>query len=153
MKPTVYMLIGLPGSGKSTWTNNYKSDKTIITLSTDDVIALRAELRGVTYDEAFADSIEYATKLVARWADECRQHDTDVIWDQTNLTKASRAKKLRQLPNHRKVAVVFLADEATLKERRANRPGKTIPQHVLRTMKLELPSTEEGFDEIIYINA
>ena len=55
--------------------------------------------------------------------------------------------------NHRKVAVVFQADAETLQQRRANRPGKTIPQHVLNHMKLEMPSLDEGFDEIILVNA
>lgn len=155
MQPTLYMLIGLPGSGKSTWTNKLFELEALdaLILSTDNYVQAWADEEGSTYDEVFDKAIRSATSQLDFWVRHCKKFNISAVWDQTNLTAKSRAKKLRQLPNHRKVAVVFQADAETLQQRRANRPGKTIPQHVLDHMKLEMPSLDEGFDEIILVNA
>ena len=154
MQPTLYMLIGLPGSGKSTWTNKLFETESLdaIVLSTDHYVQAWADDEGSTYDEVFDKAIRSATSQLGVWVRHCKKFNISAVWDQTNLTAKSRAKKLQQLPNHRKVAVVFQADTETLQQRRANRPGKTIPQHVLNYMKLEMPSLDEGFDEIILVN-
>jgi len=83
----------------------------------------------------------------------CQANNKDVIWDQTNLTAKSRAAKLKMLPDYYKIAVVFKTPDAEEHARRlASRPGKSIPEGVLRSMaaNLELPTEAEGFQEIWY---
>ena len=79
----------------------------------------------------------------------------DVIWDQTNVTAKTRGKKLNRVPAHyEKVAVYFVTPaDAELKQRLANRPGKTIPANIVMGMvsQLEMPTAEEGFDRIIVV--
>ena len=79
----------------------------------------------------------------------------DIVWDQTNLVPKSRANKLAQIPkNYRKVAVYFTTpDTKELDRRLANRPGKTIPAHVITSMvsQLQPPTAAEGFDEVITV--
>ena len=75
----------------------------------------------------------------------------DIIWDQTSTTQASRAKKLRMLPDYWPIAVVFATPAvAVLKKRLDNRPGKDIPWEVVKGMidNFEYPTTDEGFKEI-----
>jgi predicted kinase len=148
-KPTLLMLIGLPGTGKSTWFNDYLNlEENYYVLSTDMYIESAAHNENTTYDEAFDKHIKQATKELevdVKYVRDCR---ADAVWDQTNLTVASRAKKLAKLPNHKKIAVVFECDEVEHVRRLASRPGKTIPQHVLNNMRLERPTKDEGFDEI-----
>ena len=53
---TVYVLIGLPGSGKSTFRDKHiAANPTIefVTCSTDDLIEEFAAKEGITYDQAF----------------------------------------------------------------------------------------------------
>ena len=79
----------------------------------------------------------------------------DIVLDQTNLTKKSRARKMAQLPRaYKKYAVFFpVPEEVEWKRRLSARPGKCIPQSVLDDMQrgLELPSVAEGFDEVMVI--
>jgi len=152
--PTLYMLIGIPGSGKSTWLAKQAFDwtKTRI-ISTDNIIERRAREQGKTYSEVFQKEIKGATHQMNRDLKQAIASGDDVVWDQTNLTKKSRASKLSEIPDsYRKIAVFFSTpDDAELKRRLASRPGKTIPANVVLGMRsqLERPSKAEGFDEIV----
>lgn len=152
--PTLYMLIGIPGSGKSTWLAKQAFDwtKTRI-ISTDNIIERRAQEQGKTYSEVFQKEIKGATHQMNRDLKQAIAAGDDIVWDQTNLTKKSRANKLSEIPDsYRKVAVFFSTpDDAELKRRLASRPGKTIPANVVLGMRsqLERPSKAEGFDEIV----
>jgi tRNA uridine 5-carbamoylmethylation protein Kti12 len=76
----------------------------------------------------------------------------NIIWDQTNLTHGSRAKKLKEIPSsqYEKIAVVFMTPP-DLDARLASRPGKTIPMNVIKQMlgSFEMPTLHEGFSKII----
>jgi len=85
----------------------------------------------------------------------CQANKKDLIWDQTSTTIATRAKKIRMLPEYYKIAVVFRTPEtAELQKRLASRPGKNIPWDVVSKMAQQLeaepPQLDEGFDEIWY---
>jgi gluconate kinase len=55
------------------------------------------------------------------------------------------------LQDYRMIAVVFKIPDVEELERRLNsRPGKHIPNHVMKSMinGFQMPTVEEGFDEI-----
>lgn len=156
-RPVVWMLVGVPCSGKSTWIQNANLEKgrgrdTTI-LSTDNYIEQKAKERGLTYNEVFHDVIKEADRKM--WDDLRYAIDNghNIIWDQTNLNRKSRAKKLIMIPiTHHKIAVVFPTPDAeTLNIRLNNRFGKNIPWVVMMDMihSFAFPSIDEGFDEII----
>lgn len=152
--PTVYMLIGVPGSGKSTWLSKQDVSNAVI-LSTDNYIEHFARLNDTTYTEIFQKVIGEATRLMQEDLRAAIRDQKDIYWDQTNLRAKGRAGKLAQIPRTwERVAVFFPtpADEE-LKRRLAARPGKTIPANVVLGMRsqLEPPTESEGFDNIITV--
>ena len=149
--PTLYMLVGVPGSGKSTWISNqnWTGDCTIV--SSDRFIDDEAARLGKTYNDIFNDYVKIATKLMENHVAVAQANNINIIWDQTNVSVKSRAKKLAMLPNYEKIAVVFKTpDEAELTRRLASRPGKSIPDIAMRSMidNFEMPTEDEGFKEI-----
>jgi predicted kinase len=153
--PRVYMLIGVPGSGKSTWCAGQSLTENFTVVSSDRYIDEEATRQGKTYNDVFADYIKVATKMMENHALVAQANGLDIIWDQTNTSARSRKAKLAPLTNYEKVAVVFKTPEVEELTRRLNsRPGKVIPAHVMEKMiaGLELPTTEEGFTEILYVD-
>lgn len=148
--PTLYMLVGVPGSGKSTWINTVEFDATVI--STDNYIENVARYQNITYNEAFKDHIKNAEKLMYEDLGWAIEYNTNIVWDQTNISSKTRKKKLNLVPSHyNKIAVMFETPADDELERRLNsRHGKTIPPHVMDGMieMLEQPTLEEGFDEV-----
>lgn len=151
------MLIGVPGSGKSTWIQNQFEDvvKELTThvASTDDYIEYIAKSQWKTYDEVFKDNIKEAEKRMYKNVASAVEDEYDIIWDQTNLTRKSRAKKLIMIPDHYiKIAQFFPVPEMNeLARRIESRPGKTIPAKVLQSMieNIEFPCVSEGFHQIV----
>lgn len=152
--PILYMMVGVPGVGKSTWIKqqDWARDE-IAVISTDNIVEQYAEQKGRTYNEVFKEFMPAAVKLMASQVEQARDQGLNIIWDQTSTTKASRAKKLRMLPEYHAIAVVFLTpDRSELDVRLSGRPGKHIPKNVVDSMiaGFEMP-TEEEFDEIWFV--
>jgi len=144
------MLIGIPASGKTTWTRDYHPS--IGYASTDKYIEQVAAEKGLSYNDVFKDTITEATSRMLDEVEEYVRNGTHFVWDQTNMSKKSRAKKLKMLTGYSVVAVVFnVPEEKELAKRLASRPGKTIPQYVLDSMikSYEAPSLDEGFTKIM----
>jgi predicted kinase len=151
--PQCYQLVGVPGSGKSTWIRNQDWVLGLTVVSTDAFVEDYARAQGKTYSEVFTDYMPTAVDLMAEQVVRARELEHTVIWDQTSTTVASRAKKFRMLPDYEHIAVVFRTPEhKELMRRLMSRPGKDIPDHVIASMiaSWEEPTEEEGFKEIWY---
>ena len=154
MKPKAYILVGVPGSGKSTWVKNQEWAKDCAYISTDMWVDMEAERVGKTYSEIFSEYMPHAVKLMANHVELAREKGIDIIWDQTSTTIAARRKKFNMLPTYEMIAVVFATPEKEeLARRLANRPGKIIPSYVSNSMQAgwEEPTEAEGFTNIIYV--
>lgn len=149
LSPHVIILIGPPGSGKTSWIIKHRQDQIII--STDNLIEAWASERGLTYSEAWASAplgdIEKQMKAEYRAA---LLEDKNIIVDRTNMSKKIRHKLLCHVPTHyKKYAVLFEVDRKELDRRLLLRPGKHISAFVMASMmaRYEEPTKEE-FDEV-----
>ena len=151
--PKCYQLIGVPGSGKSTWASTQEWSEGIVYVSTDIWVEDFAKRMGKTYSEVFTEYMPTAVNLMADHVVKAREQSRDIIWDQTSTTIKSRERKFRMLPDYEHIAIVFQTpDEEEHQRRLATRPGKVIPEAVLFDMvwNFEMPSEDEGFKEIWY---
>lgn len=149
------MLIGVPGSGKSTWVKNQNWMSDCVYVSTDEFVENYAKECGLSYSEVFDDYMPRAVELMTDRVIWARALNKDIIWDQTSCTVSTRAKKFRMLPEYYNIAVVFKTPPASeLMRRLASRPGKNIPWEIVSDMaqklKTQPPTKEEGFHEIWY---
>jgi predicted kinase len=146
-----YQLVGVPASGKSTWIKNQEWSNDCVVVSTDEFVEAYAKEVGSTYSEVFDEYMPTAVKLMADQVIQAREADKDIIWDQTSTGVKARARKFNMLPDYEHIAIVFKTPEADeLARRLASRPGKSIPDHVVRSMidNFEMPSLDEGFTQV-----
>ena len=145
------MLVGVPTAGKSTFSNDPKY-KDYIRVSSDDILQEVAKERQQSYNTVFKGNIRFAQIAMMKVLRKAIEDGKSIIWDQTNTSKKQRKEKLKHIPAHyKKTAVYFIVDLKTALQRNTQRPGKVIPPEVLEKMikEYELPTLEEGFDEII----
>lgn len=152
--PKCYQLIGVPGAGKSTWIKNQDWAKDCVIVSTDAWVDREAERVGKTYNEVFHDYMPKAVEMMCIQVENARDKGLDIIWDQTSVSVKSRKKKFNMLRDYEHIAVVFTTPEMDeLKRRLDSRPGKNIPDHVMKSMmdNFDMPTTDEGFSEIVVL--
>jgi predicted kinase len=152
--PKLYVLVGVPGSGKSTWIKDQIWALGLTIVSTDAFVEDYARAQGKTYSEVFTDYMPTAVNLMAEQVVFAREHGHDIIWDQTSTTIASRARKFNMLPDYYAIAVVFRTPSRDeLDVRLSGRPGKHIPKTVIDDMikNWDEPELDEGFQEIWHV--
>lgn len=140
-RPIVYVMIGAPASGKSTYAQNLQGR----IVSSD---AIRAELYG---DESIQGNSADVFKVFYNKARAELAKGNDIILDATNLTIKNRKNVFNNLKgyNCKYIAVVCSSSLETLLERNKNR-FRVVPENVVARMykSFQEPSYEEGFDEI-----
>ncbi len=149
--PKCYQLVGVPGSGKSTWIKNQDWSSDCVVVSTDEFVEAHAQAVGKTYSEVFDEYMPTAVKLMADKVVDAREAGKDIIWDQTSTSVTARARKFNMLLDYEHIAVVFKTPEPEeLSRRLASRPGKDIPEHVMHSMidNFEMPTLDEGFVQV-----
>jgi predicted kinase len=111
-----------------------------------------AKANNKTYNEVFDDVIGEATTRMYKDLELAIQLGKSIIWDQTNVSRKSRMKKLKKIPDtYTKTAVVLpiTLEEAVI--RNSQRANKFIPRSVITRMyhQFEMPTEDEGFDVIM----
>jgi heterogeneous nuclear ribonucleoprotein U-like protein 1 len=158
VRPTIHILVGLPGSGKSTWrAKHIAANPTAdpVTVSTDDMIDEYATEHGLTYSEAWdkvnMSSLNTRFKYLLRDAVKAGRN---IIVDRTNMGAKARREILKEVTEtYTSHAVIFVVTDEVLVERlktRAETTGKVIPEFVIKSMagRYVRPTREEGFDTI-----
>lgn len=133
-EPALYLLMGLPASGKTTFCQNRWRSMNPISL---DAVRTRANEQ-LLIDDAFS------------------QHVSLTI-DNTNVTRAERAKYIVQAKEHgyKVEGYYFQSVIADCLERNAGRQGTThVPDVAIlsKSKQMELPSYGEGFDRLWYVS-
>lgn len=145
------MLIGIPGSGKSFWAENYvKKHSNYIIHSSD---ALRKELYDDEEDQTHNEELFVELHKRIR-KDLLAGHS--VIYDATNLSKKKRIHFFNTLPRctkhiHKK-CVLFMTGVNDCIVRNQLR-DRYVPDIVIRRMHKTFcpPAYDEGFDEIVLV--
>lgn len=160
MKPTCYVMVGLPASGKSTRVQQLcDMDPDVFVYSTDRFIEDAASHFGTTYDAAFRDNIDSATAAMNQYLDAAISDKQNVVWDQTNLGVKKRSKiinRMKQVGYAVECECVLppetVEDIAEWNRRLHSRQGKTIDEGVITNMvkTFVIPTIEEGFDSVVY---
>lgn len=151
-KNKIYMLIGIPCSGKSTYASFLKSNKPgIVVVSSDEI---RKELTGTYVFTSKSNEIVFETaKLMINQA---LAKGLDVVFDATNTLRIYRGDIINIAEKYHSViiAVVFKAPVSLCLKRNSKRSiERKIPENVILDMSrrdLEI-SKSEGFDEVIEI--
>ena len=147
-RPKLILLVGIPGSGKTTYAKEYaRTHDETIHLSSD---LIRAELYG---DESTQGNPAEVFSLMQKRAVEALKGGKSVLYDATNMTRKDRAGIIAACPRHAKVEVhVIWAPIETCIERDANR-DRTVGRAVIDKMlkRFQAPYYDENIDEIIIV--
>lgn len=139
---TVYMTVGLPGSGKSHYVKENFKDTYIA--SSD---RLREELWG---DENAQGDDDLLFDTLHKRIMGNLLLDKDVVYDATNINAKRRRNYLKSISSeYKKVCLFFLTDIDICKDRNKNRE-RTVPEEVIEKMyrTFQIPQYSEGWDEI-----
>jgi predicted kinase len=152
----LYVLVGVPGSGKSTWHSDQTWLQGAAYISTDRYVEEYAKNMGKTYSEVFKEVMPECVGYMTGDVVHAREASRDIVWDQTSTTVTSRRKKFNMLPEYYAIAVVFRTpprDELDQRLQSRYDSGKIIPQAVVDSMieNWQEPTLEEGFQEIWYV--
>ena len=101
--PSLTILVGIPGSGKSTWIADNKKDDDVV-VSPDDI---RRELSGNVSDQTQNDKVWFLAKDRTSKA---LKAGKNVILDATNVSSKSRKRFISGLPECKRRAKRFEAD-------------------------------------------
>ena len=141
------LLVGIPGSGKTTYANKNKKDNEVI-LSSD---IIRQELFG---NESSQENNKLVFDTLYARARQLLQSDKDVIIDATNINAYYRHQTLKNFEdlNIQRIAIVFETPTKTCIKRDQKR-ARTVGKAVIDKMisRYQKPTTEEGFDDIIIL--
>ena len=156
--PVLIMLVGVPGSGKSTAAGRLvhairSRGQACEIVGTDAYLEAESARRGLSYATIFAGEFATAEAVMWRQAKAAIRRRSSVVWDQTNLTVMARHQRLRLFPADylRIAAVMATAEEEARRRNAAREPGRAVPADVYERMlaDLRLPSADEGFQMFI----
>lgn len=144
-RPTLIILVGPPGAGKTTYAHKYiEKHPGIVHLSSDNI---RKELHG---DEAIQDNPSEVFAIMQRRAIDGLNFGYDVIYDATSMTRKDRSYIIALCPKFAKIEChIIWAPIETCIARDADRK-RTVGKEVIDKMlkRFQAPYYDEGIDEI-----
>lgn len=150
MLPIIYFLVGISGSGKSTWAKCWARLKKAIVVSSD---AIRAELFG---DESVQANAALVFETAHRRVLNALKQGKNVIFDATNVTSWSRQALLDKIAAEgivaKKIAVIFNISPRHAIQRQESRSRKVPADVIYRqwdNFVIDFDDITIKFDDII----
>ena len=144
-KAVFYMMVGLPGSGKSTYAKTLK----VPIVSSDSI---RAELFGDENDQDH--NAEVFTEVEKRIRNYLKNGESCTL-DATNLSRKRRRNFLKTISNYDDVehVAILIATDIDLCLKQNKQRDRVVPEDVIMRMfrHLSFPRIDEGFDRIIIV--
>ena len=144
-RPSLILLCGIPGSGKSTYAKNHiERNPNAIHLSSD---AIRKELYG---DENIQGNPGDVFSLMQKRTIEALNNGHDVLYDATNITRKDRQGIISVCPKFAKIEchIIWAPIEECIERdsKRERTVGKEVIDRMLK--RFQAPYYDEGIDEI-----
>ena len=151
---TLIVLSALPGSGKSTWSEQYRLTHKHVKIVSSD--AIRKELTGQYQDLTQEQKVwEIYFERINEYFE--KYDEVTVIADSTNITDNYRLIPLEKCPNYDRCVLVVLKKniDKILYQNKVRNPAKYVPEEAIKSMwkRWQDPSPEVKslFDEVIEI--
>lgn len=141
-----FMMIGLPGSGKSTEARKIAEKENAVIVSSDSI---RKELYG---NEEIQTDPAKVFRLVEVRIKEALKNGRNAIMDATNISGKRRKAWLEGLKDCKKIAVLMATPIEECIARNSHRE-RVVPEDVIRNMhaNFNIPFYFEGWDDIIVV--
>lgn len=143
-KKEALVLIGLPGSGKSTYAETFRQYGYKI-ISSDSI------RRQLGYLTDMSRNAEVFDLFYSELREQSKRHS--VIVDATNLLVEYRSRVIRELQSNYIKAVYFDISLSDILERNRKRQDKVPVDTIIKMYNtMERPDISEGFNEVIVVN-
>ena len=151
MKYKFIMMMGLPGSGKSSWAKKYAaSHKNTVVISTDDI---REEING---DAASQDNASKVFEIAKKRVKDALASGKNVIFDATNINSKRRMAFLNEIKKYNcELEIVVMATPLEECVSRNKNRERVVPEEVINRMLKgwHTPYWFEGWNKIRVIRS
>lgn len=149
----LYLMCGVPGSGKSTFLKNYVKSENSIIISRDKI-----RFSILKPNEDYFSHEDEVLELLWNSINEALNNNKTVFVDQTSLTPSSRKWLLQHIQNYKHANIIWIDEDLeTCLKRNEGRKGTRayVPPNDIHKMynKFIIPSLDEGFYRIYRYNS